>query len=208
MSRKSGDFHVRIFSYLLGVHKICPPPLTKAFVYGTMISVAGVAELADAPDLGSGGFTVGVQVPSPAPNTKGPNRWFGPFVFHVSIKTGTPHMLAFACFALNLAKNHGVHGRKTGFLNPSPAPKQEKSTLCRLFFFARNSSQKLADLSSPRINGGQNGKHNRKRAVAKDTAGWRTIYADLTGKGSVGRCGHRAGAFCSPCYSRHHAHHR
>jgi hypothetical protein len=55
-------------------------------------------------------------------------------VFHVSIKTGTPQMLAFACFALNLAKNHGVHGRKTGFLNPSPAPKQEKSTLCRLFF--------------------------------------------------------------------------
>ena len=29
---------------------------------------AGVAELADAPDLGSGGFTVGVQVPSPAPS--------------------------------------------------------------------------------------------------------------------------------------------
>ena len=28
---------------------------------------AGVAELADAPDLGSGGITVGVQVPSPAP---------------------------------------------------------------------------------------------------------------------------------------------
>ena len=27
----------------------------------------GVAELADAPDLGSGGITVGVQVPSPAP---------------------------------------------------------------------------------------------------------------------------------------------
>ena len=32
-----------------------------SFVY------AGVAELADAPDLGSGGFTVWVQVPSPAP---------------------------------------------------------------------------------------------------------------------------------------------
>lgn len=30
---------------------------------------AGVAELADAPDLGSGGITVGVQVPSPAPAT-------------------------------------------------------------------------------------------------------------------------------------------
>ena len=29
---------------------------------------AGVAELADAPDLGSGGITVGVQVPSPAPS--------------------------------------------------------------------------------------------------------------------------------------------
>ena len=28
---------------------------------------ASVAELADAPDLGSGGFTVGVQVPSLAP---------------------------------------------------------------------------------------------------------------------------------------------
>ncbi len=32
---------------------------------------AGVAELADAPDLGSGGFTVGVQVPSPAPMPEG-----------------------------------------------------------------------------------------------------------------------------------------
>ena len=30
-----------------------------------------MAELADAPDLGSGGFTVGVQVPSPAPTPKG-----------------------------------------------------------------------------------------------------------------------------------------
>ncbi len=29
---------------------------------------AGVAELADAPDLGSGVFDVGVQVPSPAPS--------------------------------------------------------------------------------------------------------------------------------------------
>ena len=28
---------------------------------------AGVAELADAPDLGSGAFGVGVRVPSPAP---------------------------------------------------------------------------------------------------------------------------------------------
>ena len=31
------------------------------------LSLAGVAELADAPDLGSGGYTVWVQVPSPAP---------------------------------------------------------------------------------------------------------------------------------------------
>ena len=31
------------------------------------LNFAGVAELADALDLGSSGFTVGVQVPSPAP---------------------------------------------------------------------------------------------------------------------------------------------
>ena len=37
------------------------------------ISYAGVAELADAPDLGSGVFDVGVQVPSPAPNSRNPN---------------------------------------------------------------------------------------------------------------------------------------
>ena len=37
---------------------------------------AGVAELADAPDLGSGGFTVGVQVPSPAPLLIGRLRGF------------------------------------------------------------------------------------------------------------------------------------
>ena len=29
--------------------------------------IAGVAELVDAPDLGSGAFGVGVRVPSPAP---------------------------------------------------------------------------------------------------------------------------------------------
>ena len=32
-----------------------------------------MAELADAPDLGSGGFSVGVQVPSGAPNSRNPN---------------------------------------------------------------------------------------------------------------------------------------
>ena len=42
--------------------------MTFPFSYATIITVAGVAELADAPDLGSGGYTVGVQVPSPAPN--------------------------------------------------------------------------------------------------------------------------------------------
>ena len=34
---------------------------------------AVVAKLADAPDLGSGVFDVGVQVPSAAPNSKNPN---------------------------------------------------------------------------------------------------------------------------------------
>ena len=32
-----------------------------------MKALAGVAKLADAPDLGSGGLSVGVRVPSPAP---------------------------------------------------------------------------------------------------------------------------------------------
>ena len=36
-------------------------------LYNIFILRASVAELADAPDLGSGGFTVGVQVPSLAP---------------------------------------------------------------------------------------------------------------------------------------------
>ena len=34
---------------------------------------AGMAELADAPDLGSGGFPVQVQVLLPAPNSANPN---------------------------------------------------------------------------------------------------------------------------------------
>ena len=34
---------------------------------------AAVAKLADAPDLGSGVFDVGVQVPSAAPNSRNPN---------------------------------------------------------------------------------------------------------------------------------------
>ena len=51
-------------------------PLTSPPTCGTMVSVAGVAELADAPDLGSGGFTVGVQVPSPAPKKEKVNRRF------------------------------------------------------------------------------------------------------------------------------------
>ena len=33
----------------------------------TILIYAGVAELADAPDLGSGAFGVGVRLPSPAP---------------------------------------------------------------------------------------------------------------------------------------------
>ncbi len=37
---------------------------------------APVAKLADAPDLGSGVFDVGVQVPSGAPNSRNPNRIF------------------------------------------------------------------------------------------------------------------------------------
>ena len=39
-----------------------------------MIKYAGVAELADALDLGSGVNYVGVQVPSPAPNSKFLNK--------------------------------------------------------------------------------------------------------------------------------------
>ena len=51
---------------------------------------AGVAELADAPDLGSGGFTVGVQVPSPAPLLIGRLRGFpftDLFTFCLSVKS-------------------------------------------------------------------------------------------------------------------------
>ena len=43
------------------------------FPTGVTIKYAPVAELADAPDLGSGGFSVGVQVPSGAPNSRNPN---------------------------------------------------------------------------------------------------------------------------------------
>ena len=35
---------------------------------------AGVAKLVDAPDLGSGAFGVGVQVPPPAPQNSSNNR--------------------------------------------------------------------------------------------------------------------------------------
>lgn len=47
---------------------------------------AGVAELADAPDLGSGAFGVGVRVPSPAPLVNLDN-YFGSclFLFYVII---------------------------------------------------------------------------------------------------------------------------
>ena len=47
---------------------------------------AGVAELADAPDLGSGAFGVGVRVPSPAPLVNVDN-YFGSclFLFYVII---------------------------------------------------------------------------------------------------------------------------
>lgn len=40
---------------------------TMRLLYTTQIFNAGVAELVDAPDLGSGAFGVGVRVPSPAP---------------------------------------------------------------------------------------------------------------------------------------------
>ena len=48
---------------------------------------AGVAELADAPDLGSGGITVGVQVPSPAPKRKVAQAAFSFCTFHSSLFT-------------------------------------------------------------------------------------------------------------------------
>ena len=41
--------------------------LTNACLYGILYRHADVAELADAPDLGSGVLYVGVQVPSSAP---------------------------------------------------------------------------------------------------------------------------------------------
>ena len=47
--------------------------LTIQISCGIIIISAPVAELADAPDLGSGVFDVGVQVPSGAPNSKNPN---------------------------------------------------------------------------------------------------------------------------------------
>ena len=43
-----------------------------------------MAELADAPDLGSGGFTVGVQVPSPAP--EGVHQKDAPFFYALFIR--------------------------------------------------------------------------------------------------------------------------
>ena len=46
---------------------------TKVVKREKLIIYAGVAELADAPDLGSGGNTVQVQVLSPAPNSRNPN---------------------------------------------------------------------------------------------------------------------------------------
>lgn len=54
--------------------------------YYSFSRYAGVAELADAPDLGSGAFGVGVRVPSPAPLVNVDN-YFGSclFLFYVII---------------------------------------------------------------------------------------------------------------------------
>ncbi len=48
------------------------------FILHFAFILAGVAELADAPDLGSGGTPVQVQVLSPAPNSRNP-------IFRVSV---------------------------------------------------------------------------------------------------------------------------
>ena len=50
---------------------------------------APMAELADAPDLGSGVFDVGVQVPSGAPNSKNPNL--------VPVGNGFGFLICFDC---------------------------------------------------------------------------------------------------------------
>ena len=42
---------------------------------------AAMAELADAPDLGSGVTDVGVRVPLAAPSESNPNRWVALFLF-------------------------------------------------------------------------------------------------------------------------------
>ena len=54
----------------------------------TKYSYAGMAELADAPDLGSGGITVQVQVLLPAPNKNNPNLILMDFGFGFSFYLG------------------------------------------------------------------------------------------------------------------------
>ncbi len=63
---------------LMRTLSILPVRLSPQQSFTTTIKYAGVAELADAPDLGSGGTPVQVQVLSPAPNNRNP-------IFRVSV---------------------------------------------------------------------------------------------------------------------------
>ena len=66
-------------------------PANSSRALARLLYYAGVAELADALDLGSSGYTVGVQVPSPAPKHSNPNllpigETFGFVVFLKDVK--------------------------------------------------------------------------------------------------------------------------
>ena len=75
-----------------------------------------MAELADAPDLGSGGITVGVQVPSPAPSKDTIEIWTlkfrlnGVFIIKPSIYAAFRGRILFL--------SAGLKTEKSKFYNP------------------------------------------------------------------------------------------
>ncbi len=118
LKKKIDSHHIVQFTHIL---------TSSLFTLTSYLISAGVAELADAPDLGSGGTPVQVQVLSPAPITKESLTWL--FRYFMRKVIGLEPALGEAEHNRVFAKR--MMGRAHQVLSPAP---RKKHRLCRCFF--------------------------------------------------------------------------
>ena len=112
--KKNIDYHCIVqFTHIL---------TSSLFTLTSYLISAGVAELADAPDLGSGGTPVQVQVLSPAPITKESLTWL--FRYFMRKVIGLEPALAEGEHNRAFARHLRMMGRAHQVLSPAPKTKE------------------------------------------------------------------------------------